>query len=660
MKRIFGILLTVMLIFSMNVFADDYDLITSSYDNYSANISMTFSVSKPTEVFKLLGKYWGKSGMVDFQTLAEGLCDSDITGVVKCSSNSDYTKIKASYEVYSVLPLNINSNFKSTNELKFGMWVDWDISDEGNPKMTYIYSTPISDKYAVMSMEDMLDGSDTNFSEFASLMKNYTKREHIEKINSEFAEILRKNSTISSKGTKAIITITDEQLADIVCDTADLIYKDMDDYKEIDELVSDEGNAVSIPDSAEIKKFFKNVKLFDSDALTIEIGKTNGGALSSVLCRVNMCIGSELLKNAVYEEDADDLTDLKFSIDMNTVYTSVNNGVKVVFPELNSDNSVSFAELFGYGNYDYDYDWDGEGCIHSEYVYVNDEYIEAVPDTFYVNLNSYIKHAARYGYDYELINDNGKITLEDKNKKEAFGSVSMTVGSKAITVDSSEYTVLNPVVIKGGDVYIDTEAVKSIFNADMMYFNADLFENVSYMSFERQSPQCHHTEEEINAWYDEEYGDNDEYCGHYQYVDSYYSKDRDYGVLRDVCNAFFFFEEDRYSLTYDNGVVTLTDLSGKEKFNTVIFTVGSDEYTVDGAVLKSKQPIIEKDDCVYVDIYTLSELFDAEVTDGQMSYNSGYTDENGIYVKGFMTYSYDMQRKSPYCSHTIEEIENDN
>lgn len=659
MKRIISVFLLAMFIFTMNVSADEYDLITSSYDNYSANISVTLSVSKPTEVLKLLGKYWVHSGGVDLQKLAEGLCDSDISGVVKCSINSDYTKLKASYEIYSVIPLTVNDNFKSTNELKFGMWIDWDISDENNPKMTYIYSTPMSDKYAVMNMEDMIDGSGMNFSEFASLMKNYLDKEHVGKINSEFAEILRKNSTISSKGTKAVITITDKQLADIICDTIDLVLKDMDDYKQIDELVSDENNAAALPDSAEIKKFFENVKIFDSNALVIEIGKTKGGALSSVLCRANMCIGSELLKNAVYEEDADKVTDLKFSIDINTVYTAINNGVKVTFPELNSDNSISFAELFGY-DYDYDYDWDGDECIHNEHVYIENEYIEAVPDTFYVNLNSYINTAERYGYDYELTNNNGVVTLKDNNKKEVFGQVSMTVGSKVITVDSAEYTALNPVIVKGGDVYIDTEAVKSIFNADMLHFDAEIFENISYMSFERQSPQCHHTKEDIDAWYDD-YDDYDEdYCNHYQHLGSYDAIGRDYGVLRDVCYAFFFYEADRYSLIYDNGVITLTDLSGKEKFNTVIFTVGSDEYTVDGTVLKSNQPAVEKDDTVYVDIHTLAELFGAEITDGYMAYNRGYVDENGNYVKGFMTYSYNIQRKSPYCPHTFEEIKKDN
>ena len=658
MKRIVSIFILIMFMFSMNVFADDYDLLAANYDNYSANINVTMSVSEPMTVLKLLGEAWGISDYIDLQQLGESLCDSKLSGVIKYSANAELTKIKASYEMYSVLPLKVNNNLKSTNELNFGMWFEWDLTDENNPKMNYIYSMPVSTKYVVMDLSELLKNGGVSVPEYVSMMKNYLNREHIEKLNSGFVDILRNNSAIKSTGTKSVITVTRDELVQIICDTCELISKDIEDNKQFDELISnDYYNSFELPDAKEVKKFFKNADIFDGDALVIEINKTGGGSLKSISCKLNMCINNQLIAKALESENTDGLSDIKFSVNIDTVYTAINNGVNVKFPELNEENSIPFSRFSDLYGYDLDYDWDGENCWHDEYVYTEGEYIEAAPDTFYVNINSFTDSAARYGYDYKIENNNGAVTITDNNKKENFNTVSMTVGSPAITVDSMQYTALNPVLAKGGDVYADTEAVKYIFNADMGYFNASVLNNTTDIEFDRRSPQCHHTDEEINSWYDD--GDDGDYCAHTEYV--YIDSDStvNYVPLANSCREFYGYDNEKFSLVFDNGTVTLTDLSGKEKFKTVVFTVGSDEYTVDGNVLKMQQPAIEKDVVVYVDINTLAELFGAKINDIRLYYIRGYMGDDGKYVKGSLNYSYDLRRKSPDCIHTDEEIEAD-
>lgn len=642
-----------MFLLPVNSFADEYNLLTANYDNYAANISVTLSVSEPLTMLKALGEKWNISNYADVQKLGESLCDTEISGVVKYSANSDYSRIKASYEVYSAIPIEVNRNFKSTNELKLGMWLDWDMTDENNPRIRYIYSLPMYDKYVVSDMEALAKIGGFNASEYAAKIKNILNREYIEKLSSEFANVLRENSSLTYQGTTAVVTMTEKQLAGAICDVLELISEQSE--SDTNELVNEEPFFAALPTADDVKKFFDEVRIFDDDAVVIKISKTQSGVLKNESCKINMCIGKELLSKTIGEEDAEDLEDLKFSVNIETAYTGVNNGVKIVFPEIDDENSISIADAAGiYENdYTYAYDWNGEDCLHYEYIYTEGEYTEAVPNTFYVNLNSFIEDCARYGYDYTLKNENGAVTLADESGNEIFDNVSMTVGSVDIMVNSKQYTALNPILVKGGNIYVDTEVIKYIFNADMSDCNLFVLDGRTDIEFSRKSPQCRHTQEEIDSQYD--YDNEYDYCSHIQYIYTDSDGEVYYVPFREMCRNFYCYDEEKFSIGYDNGVVTLTDLSGKEKFKTAVFTVGSYEYSADGTELKAQQPTYEKNDLVYVDVRALSELFGAKTESIRGYYNPVYNDDGG-YVGGSINYAYYLERKSPDCIHTSEEL----
>jgi len=179
-------------------FADNYDILSTSYNSYEADISCTFTVNEPMKVFGVLSQFTGIDDYVNLQMLAEDFCNSKSTGLIKINSSNDFEKGKMSYEVFEVVPFKINRNLKITAEMQMGMWLEWDISDEMNPTFNYILQQPFADKYISMDLVDMLAGEGINVADYVSSVKGRFEKEYLDDMNKKITDLFRKNSASES------------------------------------------------------------------------------------------------------------------------------------------------------------------------------------------------------------------------------------------------------------------------------------------------------------------------------------------------------------------------------------------------------------------------------------------------------------------------------
>jgi len=661
MKRIFCLLLVLMMCVSTVAFADDYDFFSTSYNSYEADISVTMTVNEPMTVLNLISQISGVDNFVNLQMLAESLCNSKTTGVIKVNSNTDYTKAKMSYEILEVVPVDINRNFKLTAEMKLGMWLEWDITDELNPKFNYIIQQPLTDKYISLDLVEILESEGVSAPNFISSIRGYLQKDYIDSLNLKITDIWRNNSVLTKSGNRVTITLTDDQLENVIADFMDFMVEEFDDNEDYNLLYDGETGYISeiLPSSEDVKEFFSEYNLFDDTALVLEYTKTPTGALKTSSMCINMDIDMKKALEEMGVTDFDGGDNLKFSVRSDVNYKSLNSHVNVEFPAISEEDIISFKDFF-FPEYELVYEWDTEYCYHDEEDYLYVDYIPAAKDSFYVPVKDVIDYGDSYGYDYKLSVNGDEAVLTEASGKDVFSEVKMTIGSNEINVDGKVFTLSNPVIMSDGLLYVDTDALKNIFGFEIGYARIDLEPNELFVRLERRSPQCHHTDEEI---YEEEYDDgyDDEYideCEHYQYC--YVSSDYPYdGVpyvkLRDVLDEMYYYNEDDYGVNYDNGVVTITDNTGTESFKNIVFTVGSNTCVVDGVEKTVGAEVIEYCDSLYVDVAMILEIFDFELSDPTLYYSSYYDEATG--TESFrMTYETGLSRKLPTCTHSDEEL----
>ena len=652
MKRVLSLVVAVLMLFSLTAFADEYDVLSNPYTSYEADISVTLTVNEPMTVLNIISASFGIDNFVNLQALAESLANSKSTGSVKLNASSDYTKAKMSYEVLEVAPITVNRNFKLTTEMKLGMWLEWDFSNELNPVMKYIVQQPLMDKYMSVDLVEMMTSQGLSVPDIISSVKGFFVEERINDLNSKFTDILRQNSTLTSKGNKITITLTDTQLQNFIAQIMDFVVKEFDDNEDYNLLHDGDFGYISdvLPSYDEIIEFFSEFQLFDENALVMEYVKNPSGTIKNASVSFNMDINLEKALDGMGIYASDSPKNLKFSIKTDASYKSVNKNVKVSFPSLTENDIVNFDDFIGGMNYEYE--WDGENCYHDEYGHVYNEYLPSSKDTFYVSLSNIIESHRSYGYDYVIERNGDLIVLTDASGKECFKKAYLSVNSNEIDVDGVKYTLPNSVIVKDGIIYIDSNAIKYIFNLDLEYAGVDLETNELTCSFTRRSPQCHHTEEEINGW-EAEYGDTEE-CEHYQhvYVWSDYPYDGvGYIKIRDIINEIAHV----CGISYEKGVLTLTDPTGESGFGTVVITVGSNEYIVDGMTITSGKPAIEYNDSVYIDESAAFPIFGFETFNPSLEYTRNYN-EDGTIQNSYMSYNARLVRKSPLCPHTDPRI----
>ncbi|MCR4718472.1 MAG: copper amine oxidase N-terminal domain-containing protein [Firmicutes bacterium] len=655
MKKFLSIFIAMMLVLNSTAFADDFDFLKASYTSCEAEFEMSMNVGGGLDFLNAIPQMEYIRNYVDLNGLAKGLSESEYTGKLKFNANEEFTKMQASFEVFSKVPLKVNKNLKVTTESVYGMWIDYDITDENAPKLDYIYASPMLDKYLYIDLVSVIENNGNDIAEYISLIKNMTGKEGRKEITDKMVEVIKNNSNVSGRGSKVTITITDEQMKELIVQAIDIakesvqkVYKENSTYQEeIDDAFSG------------ISEFLDKIQIFADEAAVIEYNKNADGTIKSVNEKINLAIDlnsiAEATGGTMITEDS---AIIKYSLFESANYSKINKSVTVDFPKLTEDNSIDFDELNNNLYYQPDYDWDGDNCWHEENIYLYGDYIPTDESGLYCSLNSFVDNLSRYGYDFDVKKDSSFVTVTEENGLERFTEAKISLDSPSVWIDGEEYSADNKAILSDGKVYVDLKTLELIFGASPNYATIYLDKNQFNASFSRKSPQCHHTQEEIDSQNDTEY--EDDYCEHFQHVYTYDDRPyrgKQYFILRDVVEQMFDYEgyidhDLYYALRYDNGVVTLTDLYGKERFNTVIIKNGSNEINIDGNIFYADAPVEIENGTTYIDSSAVNAIFGAEINYSTLEYNNKYfDDELGMNIPSRFLYHATLTRKLPTCTH---------
>ncbi len=633
MKKILVLTLCFMMIFSTSAFADAYDALFYDMNSYSAVSGLSLAFDNADGIFSALGEDGYGSETLDTELLFSQLFNTSGSSGVKFNANDDYTAFTYSLESNIKIPVKLNNNFALSAEMKIGLWVKYDVTDEGNPVFEMILSTPDSKKYKVADVIGIMSDYGSDVSEITTNLKAVINKEKINELREATKTILKNNSSLKVSGSKSVITVSKQQFLSFVQEVAGV-------YEEL------EWSAALADVYAEMSAALIGVLAVDEEndadfSIDIEIWQNPNGSAKKANVIVNM---KAPLENAGRSDEA-----ISFSVIQNMTLSDINRNIPIDFPELTAENSVDY-------NFDaYVYDYSGRW---SDMVSVYCTYVPSAPSSLYVPLGDVIRELEMYEFEYSLTNNDGNITLTDKGDDEEFDIAQMNIASNVLYVDGTQYKMTNPPIISGGKLYVDNTALKYIFDLDFSSGETNLIENMTDVTFSRQYQN--YVEDYYS--YDEEFDDEFFYCDHFQYLWMYADTPEltgDYFPLRAAIDNHLYTNSvgQQFDLCYDDGVVTIREYAGLDNFSAATVTVGSNVITVDGTIYETELPTVNAGGTVYVDAIAIEKLLGFRLAQRSIVYEGGYTDEEtGEFVPLTSYKSADFERKNPACVHEYEDV----
>lgn len=626
MKKFLSVVLCVFMIVSTAVYADGYDILFDTVKSGSMEMKIDFKCEN-LDFINELDLEADLGSPVDGKLFFEGVLETEADCSAEFTINDDYTDMAAQAQIAVNLPFRLNNNLIIDARVKFALWADIDITDENNPVAKLVLSTPLSTKYICLDAVKEMSLSGLSKSAITAQIKEYVNKENIDKYKLKFKTVFKENTTLTESDDKLVFSISNEQFYKLIKETLTILTEDIDDEASgmgndlIDVFYSEIADSLQIDTVSEIE--------LDSEGLP-------------------QTSNNKTTLNIKYEDEYDETIkfDIGFEINEITSYSNINQPVEITIPELTDQNSLDLSTM-----YDMDYGYD--------YIWVECDAIASVDDSFYVPLGTILTGLRNNKHHYCVTNDNGVITVSDESDGEAFDTLKITVGSNEYEIDSQQYTALNPAVLREDGVYVDNGVVQNAFGLKIERAETNLLDGKTDAAFSREEES-----EEYDDYYDDSQTYYDEYddtlysCDHYQNLwlkmDYPDIECNDYFSVRSVIDNYMYANAPYcvYDISYDNGVVTISLISGEDNLRSAVITVGSSVVYVNGTEYACTLAAVNEGGRVYVDKKAIEALFGFELKQVNLVYE--ISDDNDSVVDTFK--SADFERKNPLCTHKDEEV----
>lgn len=616
MKRVLGFVLVFMLLFGICAEADAYDDIFMPYKSGKSDVSFSVKFDNAKLLEKLMTQGAYEFGFLDTKLLTESLSGNTGSGVIKFTSDNKYSKIKMSCELTYTLPVRLNTNVSLTGEIRLGYWLDIDLTDAQNPKFVFILSNPFMNKYMKYDITNAMsrDGYDT--AEIVSELKGFFNEENINNVKNALADIMRKNSSVSTNGSKAKITFTDKQLSEYIKGVVEYFNTAFAEKSIFSSGTPGGYLTYNTLNGDGLKPFFdeNGNSIFAENACTVEIIKDKSGDITECTQTINFAAGNS----------DDEKINITFS--MHADYSMRGGDVKVDMPNLTAENTFDMNQI-GFPQNDA---WDTDDCLHNEYIYVYSDYIPSDDSNVYINLKELTDFLKVYGYKYKITNEENTVILSETSEKEYFKTAEFGINSDKVTVNGVQIDADKNTVLKDGDLYVDANTLGKLFKLnDDRDILVNLIDNKLSFDVSRKSPQCHHTTEEIFAQPDDDDDyENDGIKWIYTESEMPYNGVMYVGLADVIYQTYYYSEAAASNLVFNNGTVTFTDYTGTEKFHEVSVTNGSDTAVIDGKNFKMNNPAVIYEGHMYVGTELFKELFGYEISDAELSNYSEYGEQS--------------------------------
>ena len=623
MKKFVAFVIVFIMILSVTSYADDYDKLFFKSDSGTVVTNVTLGCDELSDLKSIVDdEFLGES--VDINSLIDGLENTNISINTDYKFTDDYSSGKIAALMEMSAPVRVNSNMELSLKVKYGWWFLFDLTNEENPVVKIITSSPDNKKYTVIDIveECLMYGMDKRT--FCSEFKKYINEQNVNDLTDSVKEIYKANSQLSVNGNEYTLKISDAQIKKIIPEIIDLF---LSSFYELSGDIAVE----DIFGQIDAEDFWGN----SSDDVHIDTvikGKTDkNGILKTTDSVISLSF------------DVNDSEDVQKNVTLNVNEKSEYSKLtkkEITVPQLTEENSRMYYET------EYMYD----DCSYINFFVKN---IPSAQETFYVPLGDMIRELRDYAH-YCKVDNNGSVIVITCDEGESFKRVEVSVGSSDILIDAVPFTMANPVIYDEGKIYVDNTFAEKVFGYSMDSYRIDLINDTVFISFVRECPL-------YLSEYDEEYYEEDDYYPGYEFcwhIQSTYvpidveSFNEGYFGLRKFVDSHCLDNgvSGQMEISYDNGDVVLKNFGVSEYFKEARITVGSNIITVDGKDFEVLLPAVNKNGTVYVDEETLKAIFKYELKSAYVSSEYEYNDEYEDFLKVYKEEAI-FKRVSPLCSH---------
>ncbi len=442
MKKLVSAIIAISLMITGVFAAAVPEFLTKQYPNYTADYTFSVSFNNSEEVTALLEELEIPdvvNTFVDLKALLKSLFTYEGKMALQADMSSNYEKIKIGITSENQQSIDINQNLNVAYNMKLGMWMNMDLSNENAPVFDIVYSHPIMNKYLKISADDVLD------EQTVSLFKTMFNKDFIESISKKGVELFAKYATIKISGTRCIITMDNDAFTsyfdEVMTFVSETMIPEELEYNPYAEFPSLKGWQILGEDGIKLVYSLKGKTITSADVTT---------DISLDIAQIYTAFtGSEWPFEATGRLD--------FTFDESAKISRVGT-TKVSFPVLTDENTVLLEDLIPDYNTQYE-EYEPKPEYPVGYMYGKTDWVPIVDGKMYVPLRDVLEKA--YGDSISINYDNGVITAQSEYFP-GFDKFVITAGSDKAYAGNAEYTV-GTVIVENGTTYVDSNLFCEIF-----------------------------------------------------------------------------------------------------------------------------------------------------------------------------------------------------
>ncbi len=474
MKKLLTLVLASLLLIT-NVFAaaDIPEFMQKEYNNYTASykISMTFDNAQSIVAFlEEVEMPEQIEYFVDLKTLLKTLLSCDGEMFLQADMSEDFKKIKLALTTEEKYYIEPNSNLDITINSKEGLWLNIDLTKEGNEVFEMIVLSPIQNKYLKMDLAQYLAQEEMD------MLKSVFSKEYIESISKPLVESLYKYVKFEGSGSKYTMTLDNEGFSQYCADIFGMMAQISASSQEMtqEEMIM----------MAAFTEIFKNMKFLGDDGLVCEYTLDGMNIIhESSRADIEMDISKmfELLTGQAWQYENRLSLDFTFSTDCDI---SKVGSTTVEFPVLTEENSFTLEDVMPSPVPDDDYYYEEDGWVEEPeypYWYVGEEcqYLPVVNGQIYVPLRQTLEAAyentVTIDYNKGVINVSSKYFPGGQNLK-------MTVGESTVYFGEFPFET-GEILLVGGTTYVPAKLFCEGFGWELVYAGYSLIDGYYYYEF---------------------------------------------------------------------------------------------------------------------------------------------------------------------------------
>lgn len=475
-KTVIFMIIAALVISTTSAFAQT-DFLSESYNNYSANYSISMSFESGEQIKALLDELGALEEIekyADINMLLTSLLSTDSTKTIQADISEDYKKISLGVTTESENLISLNPNLSADIKQKYGSWLKLDISDEENPYFRIITSSPILNKYSYVDFFDVLPKE--NHKVIIETLNTVLNKDFIEKINNSCADIIKEYADIKVLPGKCTVKIDNVALLSIISKYGSIvtdILSEFDDIFTAEEIMSISSVFEKIANSS--------VTILGEEGIVITYG-FSGDKVTNTDLDVDISFDvSELyteLTGEIWEYESTCNLDLKYhqTAEFFNIGTT-----KVSFPDLTEENSFYDEGSFGFLTYSAQTPAEEEFMTPYPAWYVSGEceYLPIIDDEIFVPLRMTLENA--YSDQITITYDKGTVTATSEYFP-GFKTLSLKSGSDKIYIDGKEHKT-KKVIIKNDTMYVSSNLFVEHFGWEFSEAQYDLISKIYYFGF---------------------------------------------------------------------------------------------------------------------------------------------------------------------------------